>query len=245
MAEKLNKHEQEVISEMSAVVNVHLYNLELIKSLSKFKLDDYLIAFVPPNDYNSLKKQQAVNTFGAAKKYKVVHVDPYGIPYMKELNKYGKTFGQLLCPLYRRGNNELYIQTLFEVDPDYEDSILLDDEGSFDAVKSIKDKSDLHKEIVKHNKSLRIKIKTTQDLINFISTIKVGDTIWRTPSSALTITEISPTPINTIGKLIHDKRFIKVTNHKGITLDLAFKHLKSMAIYKDRPRTFNELKIPK
>ena len=241
---KLTTEEKYFIKRNEIIIQNFKESIKTVESTSIFKEGDYLVAFEAPSRWNEGQKTPIKNSYGGVKKYQVIAIDSNNLPYMKELNKNGVPYGPLITPIDWRGDGKLELNFIFEVDPDYEDAIILDDQANYKAAGALKERSDKFKEIAAFNKSVRVKCKTTSDLVNFIARLQVGHTLWRSTNSFLVIQQIDPIPCNTIGHVTHDKPFIKVVDHKGKLKDLSFRDLKYMAIYTQCPRTYNELKNP-
>lgn len=222
--------------------------LDAISKATKFKEGDFLIAFEPDRWSGSNKRRLITNSYGAAKKYTVVHVDSNGIAYIKELNKKGNPVGQLISTIhfdggFRSARDE---QIEFEVDPDFTDAIIMSDEDNYDAAMIQRMKSDLFKEITEHNKSLKINCHDQQELIKFLQSLKVGDVIYKSIKTHFTILNIDPIPTTHNGTRLTDgKVFGKAQNSKGKIFDIDSRTFKWSAIYKGQPRSYNELKDPK
>lgn len=225
--------------------------IDLIKnSMYKFKEGDFLIAYAKHWDHRVMRyvDSQVTNSYGAPKKFTVVHVDKNGIPYIKELNKRGTPVGTLLCPIrsdsaYGDLKPDGYA---FEVDPDYADSIIMDNEGSFDATHIHKTKSDTFKEITQHNKSLKVKIRNTAELIEFLKTLKVGNVYYKSIKTYFTIISLDPIPTTHNGtRIVEHKSFGTAQNSKGKTIQLDHTTFSWYSVYTGQPRSYNELKDPK
>ncbi len=230
------KHRQEHIGSL----------VEAVQQVSKFKQGDFLIAFRPATPYSN--RTQITNSYGAAKKYTVVMVDKYGVPYMKELNKNGTPIGQLISPLRFEGGTRAIKDTRieFEVDPDYTDAVIMADEENYDATHINKAKSDNFKEITKHNKSLKVKFKDKDDLLKFLLTLKVGDVFYKSIKTHFTITSLLPIPTTHNGKRVKEfEVFGTAQDSKGKNFSLDHSTFLWHAIYRGQPRSYNELKDPK
>ena len=222
--------------------------LKVLEDVRQFKDGDYLIAFRRATQWGETKDVQITNSYGAAKKFQVVHVDSNGIPYMKELNKKGEPTGQLITSVRVDGGYTQLKQSeyRFEVDPDYADSIIMDDEENYDASVTHRVKGDLFKEITKHNKSIKVDNKDTLKLISFLQTLKVGDVLWRSIKTNITITQIDPIPLTHRNTRIDDyKPFGLAQDSKGKMISLDSHFFKWSALYTAQPRSYNELKDPK
>lgn len=242
---KLEKHELEHIKRTEDGLS-HL--MDVLKDVSRFKDGDYLIAFRRSSGYHESRDVQVTNSYGAPKKFQVVAVDKHGIPYMKELNKAGQPTGRLIQSVRIDGGyRELkYGDFRFEVDPDYADSIIMMDEENFDPSAIHRDKGQLHKEITKHNKSIKVRVSDPPTLISFLQNLKVGDVLWRSVKTNFTITTLDPIPLTHRNTRIDDyKDFGTATDSKGKVHTLNSHFFKWKAIYTAQPRTYNELKDPK
>lgn len=221
--------------------------IDAVKDSAKFKTGDYLIAYYPASSYRKTR-EKVFNSYGAPKKFVVVYTDHFGVPYIKELNKNGDAIGQLLSPLKldqdRHGSS--FSDLEFEIDPDYTDALIFQEEEGFDVSQVQKHKSDLFKEITNHNKSLKVQWRDAKVLIAFLQSLKVGDVVWRSIKSNFTILTIKPIPTTHSGtRIAEDKVFGTAQDSKGNIFDLTYRTFKWSAIYKGRPRSYNELKDPK
>lgn len=243
MANELSTQEKQFIKDKETQIGLLL---EAIESVKKFKAGDYLIAFTPATHWNGRK--QITNSYGAPKKFIVVDVDKYGIPYMKELNKKGLPHGHLISSLkvdrnYMVSKSNEYD---FEIDPDYTDSLIMMDEENYDASVAHRVKGDLFKAITKHNKSIKVKTNDIPTLINFLQNLKVGDVIWKSIKTNLTVIEIMPIPLTHNGTRVDEHQtFGKVRDSKGNEHEIDAWFFRWGAFYTDRPRSYNELKDPK
>jgi hypothetical protein len=236
-------HELEIIRQTETHISTVLKAIEIAR---QFKLGDYLIGFYP-RGYHSESRSPVLNSYGAPKKYQVIHVDSNDIPYVKELNKAGKPSGNLIT-LMKQGNRFEYESGSieFEVDPDYADSIIMADEENYDASLVQRLKGDLFKEITAHNKSIKVKTIDSQMLISFLQTLKVGDLLWRSTKTSLIIIELHPIPLTHNGKrLAENVSFGTVVDSKGKEHDLNADYFRYSAFYTAQPRSYNELKDPK
>jgi hypothetical protein len=243
---KLTAEEKEYIKRNENMVGDIM---TVINAVKQFKEGDFLIAFHSATGFGDTRKRPVTNSYGAVKKFQVVAVDKHGIPYMKELSKKGKPVGQLISSIKNDSNRGMgynYSQTyIFEVDPDYTDSIILDDQANYDAANNIKIKSDTFKDITEHNKKHKVKSHDAKDLIQFLSTVKVGDLLWRSNISSWTVLEVALVPRDRGNRIQDYTPFMKVQTNKGKITSLCFYEIRGKALYTDRPRTYRELKDPK
>lgn len=190
----LTAEEKEYIKQSESMIDGIMSCLNAVKQFNK---GDYLIAFHQDRGWGGEDGSRPVtNSYGAAKKFQVVAVDKHGVPYMKELNKQGKPTGQMICSIKYEKQNRTHIDTVltyrFEVDPDYTDAIILDDQGNYNASNILKLKSDTFKEIAEHNKKIKVEANDAKLLAAFIATVKVGDLLWRSNVSSWVVVEINP-----------------------------------------------------
>lgn len=239
----LDSYELEFIKEREAVIASIIGSLQ---EVSKFKTGDYLIAFRPATPYS--RRQQVTNSYGAPKKFTVVHTCRFGVPYMKELNKKGNPVGQMICPLKFEGGSRMIkaFDYEFEVDPDYADAIIMMDEENYDAANLHKMKSDTFKDITNHNKALKVNCHNFNSLLVFLQNLKVGDVVWKSIKTHFTILTINPIPLTHRGSRFDDNvNFGTAQDSKGKIFDLNIGVFKWSAIYTGQPRSYNELKNPK
>lgn len=238
----IEPHELEFIKNREKIINDFM---STIKSVAKFQQGDYLIAHTV--SWNGLKSP-VVNSYGAPKKFIVIHNDANGIPYMKELNKKGQPYGQLICPMNIESNSFLCrtLEYEFEVDPDFADAIIMEDEKNFEASTIHKMKSDLFKEITNHNKNIKVNVYNNDNLIKFLRNLQVGDILYRSIRTYLTITSLQPIPVShRNSRIAEDQVFGEAIDSKGKKFDLTARYFRGKAIYTGQPRSYNELKDPK
>lgn len=221
--------------------------INLLQKLAQFKEGDFLIAY-HKDRYNESRDQQVKNSYGAPKKFTVVHVDANGVPYMKELNKNGEPTGVIISPIHADHG----FQTIrgsdyrFEVDPDFIDATIMADEENYDPTAIHRSRGNAFKEITKHNKSLKVNVNEPKELLVYLQSLKAGDVIWRSIRNHFTILSIDPIPTTHGGTHIKDyTNFGTAQDSKGNVFDLNLRCFKWKAIYRGQPRSYNELKDPK
>jgi hypothetical protein len=216
--------------------------LGLLESVRNFNLDDVLIAYSNPSFFET-EPRIVTNTYGVPKKYKVTHIDKYGVPYIKELNKKGKPTRHLIATISflkdRYGTLSVSQNYKYEIDPDYADAIILGDVDGFNASKKHKIKSDLFKEITNHNKSSIIKFPSIEEAVVFISTLKPGDVLWTTYKNYLTV-------LNVIPKLdpytLKSDFEVEFQRGSGKIVKMSAWDISIKTFYRNAPRTYKELK---
>lgn len=238
----LTPEEKDFIAQNEAQLDTVLDALNVVK---QFKEGDFLVAFYKQSEFSlSTRKTPVSNSYGAPRKYQVVAVCKHGVPYMKELSKKGKPVGRLLSSIHIDGDGGYETSYDFEVDPDYTDAIILDDQSNFDASNVLKDKSNTFKEIGQYNKT--IKVDTDAKVLPiFLATVKVGDILWRSNTTSWSVVEIGAVPRNSSNRIGYSSIFMKVMTNKGKTLDICFNDVWGKALYTNRPRTYKELQDPK
>lgn len=236
----LKPHELNFIKEREAA---HASIMETFKKVSQFKTGDFLIAFILDDRLHTRK--QITNSYGAPKKFIVVYTNKFGAPYVKELNKKGDAVGQLICLIHTGYTNQIIINPdcEFEIDPDYTDAIIMDDEANYNATHIHKMNSDMFKTITKHNKSLRVDVDNNASLLNYLKTQKVGDIVWKSIKTYFTILTLDPIPVTHKGTRVQDDvKFGTAQDSKGKVFDISSCTFKYRAIYTSQPRSYKELK---
>jgi hypothetical protein len=196
----------------------HQELLAKIDTCKRFNVGDYLVRYI--ND------KVDINSYNVERKFQVVFVDKNGIAYIKEL--YGnKGQSNIMCMIHHDGMR-------YELDPLYEDSIIMSQEQHYDPTSLHKDKSKLFKEITKYNKSIKIKFHFEKDLVRFLSGLKVGDTLWFSNVTSFLVQQVdlSRKTLPTV----------KGTTNRGKVINLDIDHIRHKAIYTACPRSYKELK---
>ncbi len=230
--------------------------LEKIEHARQFKLGDYLIMVTAAVDYKTGEKYNHTkqNSYGVALHYQVVYIDTENnIPYAKELTKFNVPTGPLISCVntkqsagYRHDRDE----RRFEVDPEYAESILLDASGEYNPSGVHKAKSDLYQEITKHNKAARIDTCNLTVLCTVFDALNIGDVIYTSNTGSFLITDKQTVARSTLDKYSVLKRVpgrglftrITVQDKKGKHREYLPHHFHQKALYKEKPRTYKELK---
>lgn len=249
---KLTDEENEFISSRESMIDILLENIEAVKG---FRVGDYVVAHYKECDSNI--KIPWTNSYGIARKFIVVYVDKYGVPFIKQLNSKGLPIGDLISILeyswdsYERGLLS-WISYELEVDPNYADALILDDVDTFNASAEHQEKSSLYKEIAKHNKVYRIDLSGKDLCLKFVKQLTVGDVLWRSAKTSWIVSYIGlVSPGGYVltghkrGSRISDTYNITFTDNKGKQLFYNQYALLNKVLYSQQPRTFNELKDPK
>jgi hypothetical protein len=245
MSYKLTTDDKETIKEFQDKFERALEGIERAK---RMKEGDFLILYVW--DYNGNKTLQ-VNSYGAPTKYKVVHSTPNGMPFIKTVNSFGTPHGQLFSVLgdesdsYRRHGAKFE----FELDPDYADSILLDHE--YDPAQLHKNRKEVWKAVTAHNKACKVKTTDTKDVVVFFKTVEIGHTLWTSAQSHYLVQgkqTMSTGAWNSQAKENFKTRvrgnvdILTIMDKKGKVQMVPPDFFSWKALYKERPRSYKELK---
>jgi hypothetical protein len=231
---KLTHEEMVFVKSNEASIRSIISVLDVAK---QFKVGDFLIAYRLDKHTGNKIKKYYTNSYGAVRKYTVVLLDGLDIPYMKEINKKGNPCGNLISPIrYDSYNNRFMLNDyyIFEIDPGFEDAILLGEDGSYKANELHVEKSDIFKEVTAHNKKYMINTNVNNKiLVSFFKTLKIGDTLWRNRNSSLTILDCS--------HLKDENSLIKFQSSRGAIVVIAIWEFFKTRLYSERPRAFKEV----
>lgn len=172
-----------------------------IDKLRTFKLGDYVIAFQV--SFDTKQKVPVCNTYGVPIKYQVVHVDKNGIPYVKHLNTKAKSSVSVsgnIIPMIGRDEDSRwgrhgYSDFDFELDPEFVDSIILEEE-KFNALEKHMSVRNLRKEITDHNKKVKFDLSTIEGAVKALDTMEIGHTYWISIKSGFTVNHIDIVALN-------------------------------------------------
>lgn len=223
--------------------------LDALEKARQLKVGDYLVLYVG-HDPKNLTLQ--TNSYGAPTKYLVVHSTEHGIPFIKKVNKKGKPVGELFsCTGALDTDTYVHQGAAFEfrLDPDYADSIILQD-PSYDPAVLHRVKQEAWKEVTKHNKKAKVDTSTLTKVIDFFKNINIGDTMWVSHHGFYLVQDKQTMSRQDFRNNLKDN----YTNAKGpwvIVLTVIDKKNKvhkitadffvNKALYKERPRTYKEL----
>jgi hypothetical protein len=249
---KLSSEEQLMVKDVDRMFGKYL---KTIMAAQQFKLDDFLILKISRYGRNM---EVATNSYGAPVKYRVVYVDEHSIPYVKRINKKGEPYGSSFSSCIGIESDEYFspdANFIFELDPDYTDSILLQDD--YDPASLHRSKKEIWKAVTEHNKANKIKTTDLNDLVKFMSTVSVGDTLWTSNVSYYLVqdaikttgTDFNSSVKRGTARTRKTKLFgspitmltLKDKNGKISEVTPDFFHWR--ALYKARPRTYKELNI--
>jgi hypothetical protein len=138
----------------------------------------------------------------------------------------------------------------WELDPDYADSLLLQDE--YDHATLHKNKKQIWKDITAHNKAAKIATDDIGSIINFLKTLKSGDIIWTSNVSHYMIRDVKSVPRAEANKLAGGVGMrikgpiilvVNMVDKKGVARDITADFFYHKALYKERPRAYKELNL--
>jgi len=245
---QLTPEDQGIINEFSQTFEAGLDTLEKVKQV---QVGDYLVLYLSDYSGNMAIKK---NSYGAPVKYKVVHSSKHGIPFVKRVSKNGTPVGKLFSCLgsldtdtFRHANQQFE----FTLDPDFADSIILEDE--YDPANLHRSKKDIWKAVTDHNKANKIKTQDMKGIVAFFSTVNIGDTLWTSNISLYLVQDkkvMSPKDYNDKAKWQNQTRYkgpsitvLTVRDKNGKVKDICPDFFYYKALYKERPRTYKELNI--
>ena len=162
---------------------------KLLKEVSHFKVGDYLIGSQKKEFWSDDTYYPIVDYKNNRVKYKVMHISETGLPYVKKINNRGKPEGIIIPMISFNDNNSdmmwtPYIDIKFEVDPDFIDSIILQ-ENNFDPVAKQRMQSDLRKEILTYNKKHSLSFEDEDECLIYFKSLKSGSIVWKNNSTYL------------------------------------------------------------
>lgn len=253
MANKINitAEEQLTINNKEAKLKELLDTLDKIR---QFKVGDYLIWY--EHDYQG-NWHPHLNSYGAPIKYTVVAVSASGFPFMKAINANGNPVGEMFNGLGSQEFDNDYIdqgvRSRWELDPDYADSLLLQEE--YDPAHIHRSKKQIWKEVTNHNKAHKIKTDEIGSIVDFFRTLNTGDLIWTSNVSHYMVRAVTTMPKKDALKLVtfsgaFSNRVkgpfvlvLNVVDKHGNCKDIAADFFFRKALYKQRPRTYKELNL--
>jgi len=174
-------------------------------------------------------------------KFMIFHKDSDGFVFVKRINANGKLGKEVQCLTTQYANPRYE----FEADPEYIESIILDDEASYDPLKAEKALNKLKGQIRRKNKKLEIVYDDAADAYKAICAYKVNDVIYDANTTygqgimEWTVTQIESAPtcqqkmVKTgwrgdlhgwLGKTSDDRKHNQHGLDKVVTLTLECKH---------------------
>ena len=244
----LTAEDKETIKRFNAAFEQILITIERAK---QFKLGDFLVLYLTNWDG---KPEVQKNTYGAPVKYKVVHCTESGVAFIKKTSKNGTPIGELYSccgteyDKYRRIDQNFR----FELDPDYADSLLLEDED-YDPATLHKSKQDIWKAVTAHNKAAKVGTSEARLCYDFFASLNVGDIFWTSTTGFFLVQDKKAVPakdFNAAAKwqYMTSQKFGNVTiltlkDKKGKVFDCAGDYFRYKALYREKPRSYKELNI--
>lgn len=222
-----------------------------------FSVGDHLIIYSIAGGYETshgtaeISKEICKNSYGAPKKYVVVHVDNVGIRYCRLINSKGVPQGPLLSCIgegpYDEEGLSLWRDSFeFAIDPDFADALIMDDRENFDATATQRHKKAIRDEITKFNKAHKVLLGSNQDCLNFTASLKPGDTFWTSSKKSYIVQSIkSETSLKSFypcyfprGTTVHR---VTLLSNTGKTFERTTSYFFHKAVYRQRPRSYKEL----
>lgn len=252
MSKKKNDNDQLSARDLGWIKHneeIMLAFLNRLKEVTQFKLNDYLIAYKIFPD--SGQKVPITNSYGTPIKYKVVHTDKAGIPYIKMVASSGAVVGDVQAlVIFDPFDGTIADGYHYTHDPHFVESIILEDK-TYDPTEIQRNKKLLRDEIVKHNREAKINTKDLSELIKTFNSMNVGEKYWFSIKNNMTINRITIVPASkhvgalTVSKYskqkIKDIPEIEVTLSNGST-DTYYPHVfLGKNLYTKQPRSINEI----
>lgn len=244
---QLNSEDLGVVHQFNEAYEAILTTVERAK---QFKLDDYLVLYV--GDHTGHMQIQT-NSYGAPAKYKVVHVTDLGIAFVKRTSKKGEPVGRLYSCCGTEADEYRNMNQRFEfvLDPDFADSLLLQDE--YDPAQLHRSKQEIWKAVTEHNKTCKVPTQDIKDVVGFFKNVNVGDTLWTSYNGNLLVQNKvtkSPSDFNKSTKYRYHTRMkgpfvtvLTVRDKRGNVKDITADAFLQKTLYTERPRTYKELNI--
>lgn len=223
--------------------------LDALEKARQLKVGDYLVLYIG-HDHDNLTLQ--TNSYGAPTKYLVVHSTEHGIPFIKKVNKKGTPFGELFSCTGAL-DTDTYVSPdgafEFRLDPDYADSIILQD-PSYDPAVLHKVKQEIWKEVTKHNKKAKIDTSTLTKVVDFFKNVNIGDTVWTSHNGFYLVQDKQTMSRQDFKNNLKDNwtnakgpwiTVLTVLDKKSKTHKITADFFVKKVLYKERPRTYKEL----
>lgn len=224
--------------------------LERLEKARQFKLGDYIVCSLINNE--TKQRMPLTNSYNVNRKFKVVHVDKAGIPYIKEVSSNGKTrgvmsslFGQYEFDAYSHHHHWGFDSWEFEHDPHFVESVILEAEGSYDPVEVQKNKKKLRDEVTKHNKDNKLKTSDIADVEAVFAAMQPGEVYWFSIKNFMTVLSTQVVAIKTglRGKAA-TKNITQIEvqlSSNGKTERYSPNQFQYRNLYKAQPRSYREL----
>lgn len=175
MSEQISKEDQNRVNNCEYYLKTKqtMKNAEVYKDLAIGE-----VYFIKRKGYNGEEEYVTGGWNNDPAKYMVFHKDD-GFVFVKRIIANGKMGKEVTCLTTEYDVGHYWL----EADPDYVNSILLENEESYDPLAASKKLASDKNKARRRNKKLQINYKTEQEAFDYIKTLKVGDTIYDTISA--------------------------------------------------------------
>jgi len=168
----LSKRDKSAIERMQQNSAVHTYLRNKQKTI--FNIGDVLIKkFIPWNDGSKVEVERVSKSSNAPKKYMCIHIDNYGVPYVKHLKVDG-TLAEGIHSVCDMGLDSSW----YEADPEFAEHILLGEDEKYDPLEKFRLDKEQRNKIKEANRRIREKTNTREEIKNLIDKISVGSYFW-------------------------------------------------------------------
>lgn len=131
------------------------------------------VYYIKHKDYNGKEEYVSAGWNADPSKYIVFHKDG-GFVFIKRIIASGKPGQEVYCLTTQFNVDEYWL----EADPDYVNSILLQDEGSYDPFAASKLEANKKNKARRKNKKLEITFDNSQEAYDFVCSLKPGDVFY-------------------------------------------------------------------
>jgi hypothetical protein len=170
MTEDLSKSDKNRIKNCE----YYLRSKQIMKNAEAYKgLSLGEVYYIKYKDYGGDESYITAGYGNEPAKYIVFHKDE-GFVFVKRIISNGKLGKEVTCLTTTYNAGEYWL----EADPDYVNSILLEDEGGYDPLAASKKLSSNKNKARRRNKKLEIAYGTHKEAHEYAKTIKVGDLIY-------------------------------------------------------------------
>jgi hypothetical protein len=229
------------------------YVIGLIDQVRQFKSGDYLICVHISNDTG--QRVPSKNSYGAILKWKVIYVDELGLPHVKLINNKGKPHGALRSLVSTYSEEEWTIpghdDYAFELDPDYVEAIILQQQESYDPVSRHNTLKLARQETTDFNKSIKMPTSSMEEVVDTFAKLQVGITYWTSHKRGFTVLENNICTLKQKTTYIGNKRVrypsgqiiinkIKVRHSNGKIKTYEPADMKNKNIYTGIPKSYND-----
>jgi len=175
MSAKLDKEDQNRVDSCEYYLKTKntIENMEVYKDLSVGE-----VYFIKRKNYQGEEEYVTGGWNDEPAKYMVFHKDG-GFVFVKRIIASGKMGKEVSC-LTTEFDTKTY---WLEADPDYVNSILLDNEDAYDPLAAEKKNSSNKNKARRKNKKIQLIYDTPQEAYTYIKSLKVGDTIYDTTAA--------------------------------------------------------------